>query len=288
MRGLTFAVRSAVAALAMMAGFACGAAELFLWADVPDATVDTCVYDNATAGKHSETPVLVDADRGKPEFGYRGCKVSVADWTPVPQDVSYRVKRSADGAVSDPLSALFPWGPAFTQVALSADGLTPPPPPPPPPPPSPVTIWADASQAVDAGADAAATLGTRFRSRVPGTITAIRFYKFAGNTGAHPARLWAADGTLLASVSFAGETASGWQQQALATPLHIDAGVDYVVGVLAKVGHYASTSGYFSAPFTSGDLTASAGLYVYAAGVKLPTQTFADTNYWVDVVFIRD
>ena len=60
-------------------------------------------------------------------------------------------------------------------------------------------------------------LGTRFTSAVAGQITAIRFYKAANESGTHTGRIWSASGQQLASVVFSGESASGWQQQALAT-----------------------------------------------------------------------
>ena len=56
------------------------------------------------------------------------------------------------------------------------------------------------------------TLGLKFYSDVPGYVTGIQFYKGTGNTGAHVGALWSNTGANLASVTFAGETASGWQQ----------------------------------------------------------------------------
>ena len=58
-------------------------------------------------------------------------------------------------------------------------------------------------------------LGVKFRSEAAGFITAIRFYKGTGNTGSHIGNLWASNGTLLSSVTFSNETATGWQQASL-------------------------------------------------------------------------
>ena len=55
----------------------------------------------------------------------------------------------------------------------------------------------------------AVELGVKFRVDQPGSITAIRFFKGAANTGTHVGRLWGLDGTLLASATFVNETASG-------------------------------------------------------------------------------
>ena len=70
---------------------------------------------------------------------------------------------------------------------------------------------------VDGGPDSAVELGVKFRSDVAGNITGIRFYKASTNTGhARRATCGRARGTLLASATFAGETASGWQQVSFA------------------------------------------------------------------------
>ena len=59
---------------------------------------------------------------------------------------------------------------------------------------------------------AAVELGTAFTPSVDGTVTAIRFYKGAGNTGTHTGSIWDVDrdhGSR--TVTFTGETATGWQ-----------------------------------------------------------------------------
>ena len=71
-------------------------------------------------------------------------------------------------------------------------------------------------------------LGMEFQSAKAGTINAIRYYKASSETGTHVGRIWLSTGTLLTSVTFTNETASGWQQQALATPLTISANTTYV------------------------------------------------------------
>ena len=81
-------------------------------------------------------------------------------------------------------------------------------------PPSTLSIWLPSTVpgVVDGGPDSAVELGVKFRSDVAGTITGIRFYKAMANTGTHVANLWSSTGTLLATATFSGETASGWQQ----------------------------------------------------------------------------
>lgn len=132
-------------------------------------------------------------------------------------------------------------------------------------------------------------LGLRFRAATNGTITAIRFYKASDNLGPHVGNLWTGTGQLLASVAFADETASGWQQAALAAPVAIDADTPYVVSYHAPAGRYSFDGAYFGADRVSGPLTAPAaggnGVFAYGAAGAFPSGTFNATNYWVDVVF---
>ena len=63
-------------------------------------------------------------------------------------------------------------------------------------------------------------VGMKFQSSVYGTVTGIRFYKAAGNTGTHIGSLWTAERQLLAQVTFTNETASGWQTRVVREPGH--------------------------------------------------------------------
>ena len=85
------------------------------------------------------------------------------------------------------------------------------------------TIWPTTAVpgTVDSWPDTAVEVGVQFRSDVPGSITGIRFYKAIANTGTHLGHLWSTTGTLLASATFTGESASGWQQVNFATPVSI-------------------------------------------------------------------
>ena len=138
----------------------------------------------------------------------------------------------------------------------------------------------------DAGDTAAVELGTVFTPSVNGSVTAIRFFKGAGNTGTHTGSIWSSSGTRLATVTFTGETASGWQRAVLATPLALTAGQTYVVSYFAPNGHYAVTGGFFASGWTSGPLSSpAAGNGRYAYGGGYPTGSWNNTNYFVDVEF---
>jgi len=135
-------------------------------------------------------------------------------------------------------------------------------------------------------------LGVKFQSNVDGFITALRFYKSLSNTGTHVGNLWTAGGTLLASVIFTNETASGWQEMALPTPVAITANTTYVASYHTNVGRYSADPAYFAGSgFDNPPLRALAdgenggnGVYLYGAG-GFPNQTWNANNYWVDVVF---
>jgi len=87
----------------------------------------------------------------------------------------------------------------------------------------------------------AVELGLRFTADADGVVRGLRFYKGAGNNGTHTGQLFAADGTLLASATFANETASGWQRVLFATPVNVTAGATYVVAYHAPVGRYTAS-----------------------------------------------
>ncbi len=165
------------------------------------------------------------------------------------------------------------------------------------------TIWDSTAvpQTVDDGDWQAVELGVKFKADVTGNITGIRFYKGSANTGTHVGNLWRCNdetcstpGTLVASATFSGETASGWQQVNFAAPVGIAANTMYVASYHAPVGHYSADPGGLTASvdrpplhaLTSG-LSGGNGVYSYGPARTFPQSTWNDANYWVDVVFAR-
>lgn len=142
---------------------------------------------------------------------------------------------------------------------------------------------------LDATDDSSAVeVGMSFTPSQNGSVSAIRFFKGAGNVGTHVGSIWSPTGTRLATVTFANETASGWQTAQLSTPLALTAGTTYVVSYLAPQGNYSYSSAYFAQPKVNGPLTAPAGdngKYLYGAAGGLPLYSWNSTNYFVDVVF---
>jgi Domain of unknown function (DUF4082)/Fibronectin type III domain len=146
--------------------------------------------------------------------------------------------------------------------------------------------------AADAGDAASVVLGMKFTPDVDGTITGLRFYKAAANTGTHVGTVWSAAGARLGEIAFTGESPSGWQTMPLTTPVAVTAGATYVVSYLAPNGHYSATGGVFgSGPIDSPPLHAPAsattpnGVYAYSATAVFPTGSFNASSYWVDVLF---
>jgi hypothetical protein len=157
----------------------------------------------------------------------------------------------------------------------------------------PCSLWdAGATPATAATSDGTALeLGVRFQSEIAGHVTGIRFYKGTGNTGIHVGHLWTAGGSLLATATFANESATGWQTVNFDTPVAVAANTTYVVSYFAPAGHFALDRPYFTLGYENAPLHALAdgngggnGVY-YAFGSGFPTSSYGASNYWVDVVF---
>jgi hypothetical protein len=158
-----------------------------------------------------------------------------------------------------------------------------------------VTIWPSTTvpSTTDVGADSPVELGVSFKSDTNGYVTGIRFYKSSANTGTHVGNLWSSGGALLASATFTGETASGWQQVTFTTPVAIVANTIYVASYHSTVGHYSANWNYFAtagannAPLHALVSSSSTpdGRFAYGSGSSFPTGTHQAANYWVDVAF---
>jgi hypothetical protein len=134
-------------------------------------------------------------------------------------------------------------------------------------------------------------LGVKFKSSQAGYVRGVRFYKSTANTGTHTGTLWTSGGTKLATGTFSGETATGWQRLNFASPVKITANTTYVVSYHTDVGHYSVDANFFAnnysnAPLTAPSSSTSGGNGVFAFGASsFPNRTYNATNYWVDVVF---
>jgi hypothetical protein len=158
----------------------------------------------------------------------------------------------------------------------------------------PCTIWpSDAVPGSPSTNDSGSVeLGVKFTTDTPGWISGVRFYKGSGNTGTHTGSLWSSDGTRLATGTFTGESASGWQTLTFSGPVQVQATTTYVVSYHAPNGHYAADGGYFNGgPYDNAPLHALAngaqsnGVYRYGSTSQFPTDTYNGANYWVDAIF---
>ncbi len=163
-------------------------------------------------------------------------------------------------------------------------------------PTCPCTIFGPAAVpgTASSGDSGAVELGVKFRTSQAGLITGVRFYKGAANTGTHTGNLWSATGTLLATVTFTGETATGWQQASFASPVAVSANTTYIASYHAPSGGYAFDANYFGTAVVNPPLRALAsgedggnGVFFYSATSAFPANTFGSTNYWVDAVYVE-
>ena len=168
----------------------------------------------------------------------------------------------------------------------------------------PCSIWGTNTtpRTADSGDTAATEVGVKFKTDTYGFVTGIRFYKASTNTGTHIGNLWTATGQLLATATFTGESASGWQQVNFAQPVALDKNTTYVASYYAPKGHYPEDDGYF---YTTPELAAPTigilnspplhaiqdtngtvnGVFAHSSSSTFPTSAGDGSNYWVDPVF---
>src|SRR5712672_2400211 len=136
-------------------------------------------------------------------------------------------------------------------VLASTDGLN-------AQPTCPCGIWAAAATPGPVANDGSAVeLGVTFTADSSGFITGVRFYKYAQNTGTHIGSLWTTSGTLLGTVTFSSESASGWQVATFPSPVAITASTTYIASYHTNTGFYAATSSGLAAAVDNAPLHAS-------------------------------
>lgn len=127
-------------------------------------------------------------------------------------------------------------------------------------------------------------LGLEFHSDLPGNVTALRFYQDPTISPElnHPAHLWSASGTMLATVGI--PAGKGWVQASLSSPVAITAGTNYWVSYYAVDYQYDATVNW---PYPSDN----APLHATGAAFHEFSDSFPDSpslnnaNYWADIVF---
>jgi Domain of unknown function (DUF4082) len=132
----------------------------------------------------------------------------------------------------------------------------------------------------------AVELGVTFKVAADGNVVGLRYYKSAQNTGAHTGTLWSSSGKALASATFTGESASGWQTLRFSSAVALKAGVDYVASYHTNAGYYAQQENAFASGATIGNPTirALSGTYLYGRA-GFPRNIWHNAAYYVDVLF---
>jgi hypothetical protein len=219
--------------------------------------------------------VEVSVDDGATWFPAMGAANWTATWTPVAPGPATIKSRAVDdsGRIEDPVASV------TVTVGTS---------------PCFYTLWPNETTPVrtDSDVGGAVEVGVRFHSDIPGSITAIRYYKSAQNTGTHIVNLWTNDGTRLATAEVTADMSAGWRQVPLANPVAIAANTAYIASYHTDVGHFSIDNGYFSAkpvdrPPLHAPANGAAANAVYAFGAStFPSSSGLGNNYWVDVVFV--
>ncbi|AOT04986.1 DUF4082 domain-containing protein [Arthrobacter sp. U41] len=127
------------------------------------------------------------------------------------------------------------------------------------------------------------TLGVRFSSIAAGTVTGVRFYKSAGNTGTHTGTLFTASGEQLATVTFANESTSGWQTATFNQPIAMTANTEYIMAYKSTTGAYSATVNGFGPGLSVGNLRTPSDAGAYSYTNDFPSARSA-ASYLVDVV----
>jgi hypothetical protein len=115
----------------------------------------------------------------------------------------------------------------------------------------------------------------------------------ATDNSTHTGSLWTVTGSLLATGTFTGGTAGGWQQLNFSAPVTIASNTTYVASYHTGGRYYASDElfcirGNRQRPLHAlrNGVDGLNGVYAYGAGSIFPNQGYMSSNYWADVVFV--
>ena len=139
------------------------------------------------------------------------------------------------------------------------------------------------------GNDRAYELGSEFQTRADGFITKVRLFTHASETGNHTIRLWVLNGStysLLAGPytwNFSAGT-HGWRQYPLTTPVAVQASKTYIISITNGTDLNYEKSENFPANTSNTYVRYTRGVYGTTLGT-VPTQTYASSCYFRDVVF---
>ena len=130
-------------------------------------------------------------------------------------------------------------------------------------------------------------LGARFIPAANGVVRAIRFWNTADEAGTHVGHLWQDDGTLLASVTFSGESGTGWHIASLDKPVPVKKGQTYLTSVNINA-YYPDTIQGLAPPGVANEWLATntdGRNGVAGPPGQFPTTVYSNSNYFRDVIF---
>lgn len=162
-----------------------------------------------------------------------------------------------------------------------------------PPPPLLQNALGNQVPATDVASDTAAVeLGVKFQTAKAGKVHSVRLYRGAQPSTGLVVNLWDSSGARLATATGGTGTVPGYITVNFVEPVSISANTTYIASYHAGSGAYAYTSGGLADAITSGDITLLAGslnggngVYRYGTGGVVPTQSYNNTNYFVDIFF---
>ena len=236
----------------------------------------TATYSRAVTGSSASFVVLDPTNASVPGTTSYDSASKTATFVPnqpFATGTTYTVTTTADPASGAGLAAPVQW--SFTSAKAPAA-----------PGECPCTLFDDGDGPTNSpeSETSSVQLGVAFTSTTAGTITGIRFYKAAANSGTHAVTLWTSGGAQLATATATSESTEGWQEVTFASPIAISANTTYIASYIAPNGRYSAKGGGLSAKITRSPLStvASGGRYTYGTGA--PTSV-SNTNYFVDPVF---
>ena len=158
----------------------------------------------------------------------------------------------------------------------------------------PCSIWNNAAPSgtptTYTGTNGGEEFGTTIHADSNGYLMAVRFYKpLRATATTHAVHVWTMTGTLLASGMSTHETAAGWQEVPLSTPVPVQQGTNYIISYYSSDNTYTYSLGGLTTQVGTGILHANAnGAWYYPGADVFPNQNGsgnASVNFWADAVF---
>lgn len=133
-------------------------------------------------------------------------------------------------------------------------------------------------------------LGVVFEVDEPGLIHGIRIWRRELDANGAVGALYNYSGDLLASADFPDDEL-GWIFAEFDEPVSIANFTSYIAAYHSPDGRFVSSPNFFDEDYESGHFVlpnGGNGRYAYDGSLIFPTNSFSDSNYWVDVRYTPD